>query len=69
MARINSIGSSIKLGLNGSNIFTKRRAVDNSELYIKSSLNRIYKQTIADCFVKEKLGNIRDFVDGNKKII
>ena len=37
--------------------------LDTSELYIKSSLNQIYNRTVADCFVKQKLGSIKNFIE------
>ena len=63
--RINSINTTSYKG-SGSLFSTKRAPLDTSELYIKSSLNQVYSRTVADCFINQKLGSIRSFVDKSK---
>ena len=64
MLPISRIQTNTYKSLASGNLFsTKRAPVDTSELYIKSSLNQIYNRTVADCFVREKLGSIKNFVD------
>ncbi len=64
MLQVNRIQTNAYKGLNSGSLFsTKRAPIDTSELYIKSSLNQIYNRTVADCFVKQKLGSIKNFVD------
>lgn len=64
MLQVNRIQTNTYKGLNSGSLFsTKRAPIDTSELYIKSSLNQIYNRTVADCFVRQKLGSIKNFVD------
>lgn len=64
MAKINGINMN---GLAfGSGAYTKRRCVDNSEIYISSKLSKLYKQAVADCFVNSKLDSIRKFTQSNE---
>ncbi len=57
MTRISGVNPSF-----GDNLYAKRQVGDNSEIYISSRLSRLSQQTIADCFVRSKLGSIRNFV-------
>lgn len=64
MLQVNRIQTNAYKGSNSGSLFsTKRAPLDTSELYIKSSLNQIYNRTVADCFINQKLGSIRNFVD------
>jgi len=63
MARINPIGKNAYGGLNfGSpNLNTRRQYTDNSESYINERLRHVYRQTIADTYVRGKLNSIKHF--------
>lgn len=50
----------------GSNLYAKREVSDNSEIYITSKLNKLSRQTIADCFVASKLDSLRKFTSRDK---
>lgn len=51
----------------GSNLYAKREVSDNSEIYITSKLDKLSRQTIADCFVASKLDSLRKFTSRDKR--
>lgn len=62
MARVNSIGYSV---INGSSLYTKRTCSDNSEMFITSKLNMLYKQALSNKRQYESRRNLRKMVEGN----
>lgn len=61
MARINKI--SFNIANNGLS-YTKRSCLDNSEMFISSKLNMLYKQAIKNSAHKSRR-NLKKLVEGN----
>ena len=63
MAKIN--GLNFNIASNGMNLYTKRTCSDNSELYITSKLNMLYKQALSSKNQFNSRRNLRKMVEGN----
>ena len=63
MSRINGIGYNINN--NTMSLYTKRTCSDNSELFITSKLNMLYKQTLSKRNQYASRRNLRKMVVGN----
>ena len=63
MTRINGIGYNIVN--NNMSLYTKRTCSDNSELYITSKLNMLYKQALSSRNQYSSRRNLRKMVEGN----
>ncbi len=46
-------------------LYTKRTCSDNSEMYIKSKLNMLYKQALSNKIQFASKRNLRKLVEGN----
>ena len=64
MSRINSIGFNIVNG--NANLYTRRTCSDNSELFIASKLNMLYKQAMSNGKQFNSKRNLRKLVEGHK---
>lgn len=64
MPRINGINSYNITG-NGTNLYTKRTCSDNSELYITSKLNMLYKQALSSRNLYNSRRNLKKMIEGN----
>jgi hypothetical protein len=62
MTRINSIQFNT---VNGNMMYTKRTCSDNSELFITSKLNMLYRQAISSRNQFNSRRNLRKMVEGN----
>ena len=62
MTRINSVQFNIA---NGSMMYTKRTCSDNSELFITSKLNMLYRQALSSRNQFNSRRNLRKMVEGN----
>lgn len=63
MSHINGIGQSIVN--NNMSLYTKRTCSDNSELFITSKLNMLYKQALSSRNQYNSRRNLRKMVEGN----
>ncbi len=63
MARINGI--SFNIAGNGPNLSSKRGCLDNSELYISSKLNMLYKQALSCGNLQKSRRALKKLVEGN----
>ncbi len=63
MTRINGINYNI--AKDGMNLYTKRTCSDNSEMFITSKLNMLYKQALTNKNLYNSRRNLRKMVEGN----
>lgn len=63
MSQINGIG--YNLVNNSMSLYTKRTCSDNSELFITSKLNMLYKQALSNRNQYQSKRNLRKMVEGN----
>jgi len=63
MTRINGINFNTIKG--DMNLYTKRTCSDNSEMYITSKLNMLYKQALTDRTLYNSRRNLRKMVEDN----
>lgn len=63
MNRINAIGYDIVN--NSMSLYTKRTCSDNSELFITSKLNMLYRQALSSRNQYNSRRNLRKMVEGN----
>ena len=63
MSHINGVGQSIVN--NNMSLYTKRTCSDNSELFITSKLNMLYKQALSSRNQYNSRRNLRKMVEGN----
>ncbi len=64
MSRINGINCSNTVGL-GLSLYTKRSYEDNSEMYIASKLDNLYRQAISKNTGFLRKRSLRQLVEGN----
>lgn len=64
MSKINGINLNSAAGL-GLNLYTKRNYEDNSEMYIASKLDKLYKQAISKNAGFLGTRSLRQMVEGN----
>jgi|GEM_PF-1420994 len=65
MVRISGINTAGNFGSAG-NLYTKREQIDNSEIYIKSKLAKVYERTLANVAFAGRLKKLEEFT--GKKI-
>ncbi len=64
MSRINGINRSNTAGL-GLSLYTKRNYEDNSEMYIASKLDKLYRQAVSKNAGFLRRRSLRQMVEGN----
>ena len=63
MSRINNINYNITN--NNMSLYTKRTCTDNSELFITSKLNMLYRQAVSEHNQFNSKRNLKKMIDGN----